>query len=82
MPAALAVTSASQHGNQVGRCQVVGDDLQHRCGAEFAGVQDAPAHRRQHRQDALEDIALAAGKDGNVAGGGPMTAAGYRAVNG
>ena len=66
---------------QIGGRQVVGHHLERRGAADLAGMQDAPAEDLEHRQHPLEDVALAAGKDRDVAGRGAVHAARYRTVD-
>ena len=66
----------------MGRAQVVGHDLEHRGGADRARVQDLAAQDLQDRQDSLKAGPLAAGEDGNIAGGRAMAAARDRALHG
>ena len=68
-------------GDQVGGGQVVRDHLEDRGGAKFTGMQDTPSHRGQQRQDPLERSPVAAGEDRDIAGIGPVTAAGHRTVH-
>ena len=56
--------------DQVGGGEIVGQHLEHRRRAEFAGVEHSTAEGGEYRQHPFEDVSVTTGENGDVAGSG------------